>query len=335
MKHADTADNQSLGLDIGTSRIVVARRNSDGGFQCQAQLNAFLSLPYSRLTENLLKQQDVFHEVVGQDIVVAGNDAQKFAEVFHVETRRPMLGGVLNPYEPHSLAVVRSIVGKLAGRATAHEQKAYFSVPGPSPECEATLAYHEASCRQILTELGYNAFPINEGLAIVFGEMESSNFTGIGISCGSGLCNVCLAVLSLPVVSFSVARAGDFIDERSAIATGGVATRIRVQKENTFVLNGFTSDRVRNALTVHYEEVVRNLVQALDTHFTASKRVPKLDNSIPLVLSGGTAMPKGFLELFQKTLRARELPVQISEIRVAPEPLNSTAKGALMAALCQ
>ena len=335
MKHANTADSQSIGIDIGTSRIVVARRNNEGEFQCQAQLNAFLSLPYSRLTENLLKQQNVFHEVVGRDIVVAGDDAEKFAEVFHVETRRPMAGGVLNPNEPHSLAVVRLIVGKLAGRAANHKQRAWFSVPAPAPECEARLAYHEASCRQILTDLGYEAQPIAEGLAVVFSELENSNFTGIGVSCGSGLCNVCLAVLSLPVISFSVARAGDFIDERSAMATGGVATRIRVQKEESFALNGFTSDLVRNALTVHYDEVIRSLVQALDTHLSTSKRVPKLDNSIPLVLSGGTAMPKGFVEAFQKAMKSREFPVQISEIRMAPEPLNSTAKGALMAALCQ
>ncbi len=44
--------------------------------------------------------------------------------------------------------------------------------------------------------------------------MEGSNYTGIGISCGGGLCNVCLAYLSVPVVSFSVPKAGDFIDSR-------------------------------------------------------------------------------------------------------------------------
>jgi hypothetical protein len=334
MINEDSANSSSIGIDIGTSRIVVAR-TSDKRFHCDSQLNAFISLPYSRLTENLLKQENVFHETIGRDIVVAGNDAEKFAEVFHVETRRPMLGGVLNPQEPHSLAVVKRIVSKLAGPATVQNQKAFFSMPAPAPECEGTLAYHEASCQQILRELGYEATSINEGLAVVFGEMESSNYTGIGISCGSGLCNVCLAVLSLPVVSFSVAKAGDFIDQHSATATGDVATRIRVQKEQSFALNGFTSDRTRNALNVYYGEVVRNLVNALVEHLSSSKRVPKLDNSIPLVISGGTAMPKGFLELFRKELGSRELPVQISDVRMAPEPLNSTARGALMAALCQ
>ena len=73
----------------------------------------------------------MFHEVEGPEIVVAGDDSQRFAEVFHVETRRPMLNGLLNPHEPHSLAVVRSIIAKLIGKATAEGQKILFSVPAP------------------------------------------------------------------------------------------------------------------------------------------------------------------------------------------------------------
>jgi hypothetical protein len=45
-------------------------------------------------------------------------------------------------------------------------------------------------------------------------------------------------------------------------------------------------------------------------------------------------MPKGFLDRFERALRSADFPVQLSEIRLAPEPLLSTAKGALMAALC-
>lgn len=51
-------------------------------------------------------------------------------------------------------------------------------------------------------------------------------------------------------------------------------------------------------------------------------------------MSGGTAMPKGFREQFLAALRADELPVKVSEVRISADPLNSTARGALMAALC-
>jgi hypothetical protein len=167
--------------------------------------------------------------------------------------------------------------------------------------------------RLILTELGYTPTPIQEGLAVVFGELATSNFTGIGVSCGSGLCNACLAVLSVPVLSFSVPKAGDFIDSQAAAVTGDLATRLRVQKEQTFRLNGLTSDRTLNALTVYYQEVIANLAGALRTHISATQRLPKLDQAVPLVLSGGTVMPKGFLEHFSTALRAQEFPVRLSE----------------------
>src|ERR1035438_9962423 len=156
MNNPEQEYTQPLGLDIGTSRIVVAR-NADKKYQYESQLNAFLTIPYSKLAESLLQRENVFHEVQGSDIVVAGNDAEKFAEVFHLETRRPMLNGVLNPHEPHSLAVIRRIVGKLLGPAAAQGQKVFFSVPAPAGEGDGAIAYHEASMRLILTELGYAA----------------------------------------------------------------------------------------------------------------------------------------------------------------------------------
>jgi hypothetical protein len=106
MNTTEETYTQPIGLDIGTSRIVVAR-SADKKYQYESQLNAFLTIPFSKLAESLLQRENVFHEVQGADILVYGNDAQKFAEIFHVETRRPMSNGVLNPHEPHSLAVLR------------------------------------------------------------------------------------------------------------------------------------------------------------------------------------------------------------------------------------
>ncbi len=337
MSKAEQETPQPIGLDVGTSRIVVAR-GADKKYQYESQLNAFLTLPHSALTESLLQRENVFHEVRGAELVVTGNDASRFAEVFHVETRRPMANGVLNPQEPYGLAVVRSIITRMLGRAhgEGHGEgsKVFFSVPAPVAGSDTAISYHQASISRILSDLGYVPTPIAEGLAVVFGELADSNFSGIGISCGSGLCNVCMAVLSVPVISFSVPKAGDFIDNQAAIVTGDIALRMRMQKEKAFYLNGLIGDRVHDALNVYYQEVLVNLVEALRTHISSAQRLTNFDQSIPLVLSGGTAMPKGFLEHFKKALREHELPVKLSEVRVSADPLNSTARGALMAALC-
>jgi hypothetical protein len=45
-------------------------------------------------------------------------------------------------------------------------------------------------------------------------------------------------------------------------------------------------------------------------------------------------MPDGFIEHFNEVLQASEFPVRLSEVRLSTDPLNSTARGALMAALC-
>ncbi len=333
MSKTEQEYTQPLGLDVGTSRIVVARF-TDKKYTYESELNAFLSLPYSKLAESLLQRENVFHEVRGSDLVVMGNDAQKFAEVFHVDMRRPMRNGTLNPQEPHSLAVVRSIITKLTGKAAVEKHKILFSVPAPLPDGDIGIPYHEASIQQALADLGYEPKAISEGLAVIFGELGDANFTGIGISCGSGLCNVCLSVLSVPVISFSVPKAGDFVDGQAALVTGDLATRMRIYKEQSFRLNGFTSDRVQNALTVYYHEMIGNLARSLREQISNTKKLPKIDHPIPLVVSGGTSMPKGFLECFTSALREQELPVRLSEVRMSADPLNSTARGALMAALC-
>ena len=333
MNNADSEISQPLGLDVGTSRIVVAR-NTDRNYSYEAQLNAFITLPYSKLAESLLARENVFHEVHGTEIVVAGNDAERFAEVFHVETRRPMVDGVLNPHEPHSLPVVRMIVSRLAGQAAADKPKIFFSIPARPPGADGGVAYHEASIRQILADLGYQPQSIEEGLAVVFGELGGANYTGVGISCGSGMCNICFAVLSVPVLSFSISRAGDFIDTHAAQVTGEVATRMRVLKEHSFRINGLSGNRFQNALSVYYDEMIDALAEALRANFSAAHRLPKLEQAVPLVLSGGSVMPKGFLERFVSALQSAEFPVRLSEVRLSPDPLNSTARGALMAALC-
>ena len=53
MNNNEVDNSLPLGLDVGTSRIVVAR-NRDKKYQYDAQLNAFITLPYSNLAQSLL-----------------------------------------------------------------------------------------------------------------------------------------------------------------------------------------------------------------------------------------------------------------------------------------
>jgi hypothetical protein len=84
---------------------------------------------------------------------------------------------------------------------------------------------------------------------------------------------------------------------------------------------------------VYYEDMIQALVAAMKEQFLSSKSLPKLNRPIPVVLSGGSVMPKGFRERFEKALLMSDFPVAVSSVRMATSPLDSTAKGALIAAM--
>ncbi len=332
MRHNDkTNNNSALGLDVGTSRICLAQRAGEE-FQYETQLNAFVNIPFSKMTEGVLKKEKVPHTVSGAEIVVHGNESDRFADLLNVETRRTMSRGVLNPAEPDSLSMIRKIVESLLD-PSKDRQKLCFTVPAAPLGAEENLTYHEATIRQILVELGYEVKSINEGLAVVYSELESSNYTGIGVSCGGGLCNVCLAYLSVPVLSFSIPKAGDYIDSNTATVTGERANRVRIAKEESFHLNGFFADKMQQVLGVYYDEMIQSVVNGMKQAFSNSRSLPKSGRNLPIILSGGTALPEGFRDRFEKIFREAELPITATEIRMADDPLHTSAKGALVAAL--
>ena len=331
MRHNDTGKISAVGLDVGTSRVCLAQRMGEE-FQYETQLNAFVTIPYSKITESTLVKEKVPHSVSGAEIVVHGNDSDRFADLLNIETRRTMDKGLLNPSEPQSVNMLRQIVESLL-ETVKDRPKVCFTVPAAPLGAEETLTYHEATLRRILDDKGFEVKSINEGLAVIYSELESSNYTGIGISCGGGLCNVSVAYLSVPVLSFSVPRAGDYIDTNAAAMTGERANRVRIAKEDSFHFNGFFADKLQQALSVYYDEMIQSLVQGMKQALSASRTLQKSPRPLPIVLSGGTALPEGFRARFEKILLEAELPLSFSEIRMASDPLHTSAKGALIAAL--
>jgi hypothetical protein len=335
MKKEIAAQTTCAGLDIGTSRIVAARQG-DGGETIESQLNAFVSIPWTKLTESSLKRESIPHAVSDGQILVYGNESARLADMLGREIRRPMTRGMLNAGEPDSLTQIKQIISSVVGQGLEKNTRICFSVPAPPLGGEDGLTYHEATIEQILNQLGFeNVTSVNEGVAVIYSELEDSNYTGFGVSCGGGLCNVALTYMSVPVLSFSLAKGGDFIDQSAASVTGELVNRVRIVKEEGFHFNGHFSDKVQQALTVYYDDMISSIVQGLKEAFSSTRSVPKFGRSVPLVLSGGGVLPEGFKERFEKALAAAALPVGVSEVRLAKKPLESTARGALIAALSE
>ena len=128
-------------------------------------------------------------------------------------------------------------------------------------------------------------------------------------------------------------KAGDFIDLNASQISGERANRIRLAKEATFHFNGYFPDKIHQVISVYYDDVIQTLVRSLREAFERASSLPRFTRPIPMVLSGGTAMPPGFRDRFEAILGEQDFPFRVSEVRIADQPLNSTAKGALACAL--
>ncbi|MDQ1557454.1 MAG: hypothetical protein QOD32_514 [Pyrinomonadaceae bacterium] len=324
----------AVGLDIGTSRIVMA----DGSSQrdARSQLNAFVAVPSSEMAENVLKHKNMVYERNCKNLYVYGNDSNFFASFLNVDARRPMRDGLLNAQEEMSNHIMQLIIQRLVPRGRGKEML-YFSVPGKGEGVNGKLVYHEAMLRNFLQTLGYNARAINEGQAVVFSELQEENFTGIGISFGGGMCNVSVSFMSMPMITFSIPKGGDYIDRNVTEVLGeGNATKVRIEKEESLDLSRQPKTDLERALHIYYEDVMQTLIERLRAEFRASSQLPKIDRPMPIVLAGGTAKPAGFLQKFESMLRAGgEFPIEISDVRMAKDPLTATAHGCYIAALSE
>ena len=330
---AANAKSGALGLDVGTSRIVVA----DGarGTENRSQLNAFVAVPASEMAENVLRQRNMVYERNAKNLYVYGNDSDFFASFLNTDARRPMQHGLLNPQEEMGQHIIQLIIDRLVPRATKGDVLC-FSVPGRGEGAGGNLVYHEAVLKTHLRARGYDARAVNEGQAVVFSELQDENFTGIGISCGGGMCNVAVSFMAMPVITFSVPRSGDYIDQNVASVLNETATRVRLFKEEQLDLSRQPKDDLSRALHIYYEDVMQGLIDRLREELRSSSQLPKISRPVPLVLAGGTAKPAGFLQKFDSMLRAGgEFPVQISDVRMAKDPLAATANGCYIAAMSE
>ena len=323
-----------VGLDVGTSHIVAAQSKHNYVYSVQ-DLNAFFTVPNAKFAKNILSQKEIKYYENDHQYYIIGDSAQSFANMFNVNTRRPMEDGFLSPKEGVGLKVIEAIVRSLVQKPKNVGEYLCFSIPGEPFDGGGSVVYHESVVKGFLDELGYTSIAINEGMATVLSELSEDDYTGIGISMGGGMCNICLSYLSFPVITFSIQMAGDYIDSNVGKAVGESASRIKAIKEEELDLSQEPKDRISTALHIFYDEIIFKLLESLRRVIISTEKIPKISTPMPIVLSGGTAMPKGCKDKFDTKLKDINLPVEISEVRLAKDPLNTTAKGALIMAMTE
>ena len=318
------------GLDVGTMNIISGRQDDTETVFVQ-QRNSFVEIEYSDMADQMLSRSDVLHIRKGDQVYVVGDDALNFANIFNRETRRPMSQGILSSDESSAIPMIKLITEQVVGEPAYDGERLFFSSPADPIDSKLNTLYHEKTLESMLGDIGYDPEPINEGMAVIYSELADSNFTGLGVSFGAGMTNVCLAYYAVPVMKFSIARGGDWIDEQAANATGTPVDKVTSIKEDGFELD-FTTDvgGVEGALAIYYENLLDYVIQNISREVDEEDVEEGLD--VPVVVTGGTSSPDGFEKLFEDHLNDAPIPFSISDVRTPDEPLYSVARGSLVAA---
>ncbi|MCG2725115.1 MAG: hypothetical protein L6420_02460 [Elusimicrobia bacterium] len=320
------------GVDIGTMFVKCAHKESDD-VVFKSQRNAFFDIEHTDFTKKILDNSGVRYIIKENNLYIVGDEALEFANMFNKETRRPLSKGVISPSEKEALPIIELLIKSVVGEPAHKGEIVYFSVPGEPLDAEFNVLYHIKMVEGFLKTLGYAPKAINEAHAIVLSELAEEDFTGMGISFGGGMVNVCLSFMSVPIFKFSVAKSGDWIDQQVAMATDETASRVSSIKESSLDL-GKEGDlsKIESALSIYYNHLIEYVIENIKERITRTKKLPRLTKPISIFLSGGTALPKGFCNRFKQILDQLKLPIPIGSVRMASQPLRSVAKGALVAA---
>ena len=326
------------GLDVGTSFIVLSKEK-DGNIEYKDFRDAFYVIkPTTPVATKMIEKGlagKVFIKDTDGSFILLGKDAIEKAIERNDTAKRPMYRGVVSAKEKNAKRILAFILKEVVGQASEPGEKLVFCVPAQPVDQEDDdfdVGYHEDVVKTVLSECGYEAKAINEAEALCYAELENDDYTGVAISCGAGMTNVCIMLNGEPTVVFSTTKSGDWVDRMSAVATGEPDSVVQVEKEGGgFVIGEPNENPVLSAVSAYYERLIdyttKNLSVALSNH----KALPKFKNPLSIVVAGGTSQAAGYVELFRKKLEENNFPLPVKEVRHASDPLHSVSKGCLIA----
>ncbi len=320
------------GLDVGTANLLSVREVGGGELLVMRERNAFLEIPSEFVgNREMLTKLRVPYVQFKDRLFVLGDAAFNLANMFGTEVRRPMQHGFLAPGEQEAIPMIRFIIQRLLGEPAVAGEEVCFCIPAASIDRENDTVYHDGIVSGILRKLGFTPRSMNEAHAIVYSSLAEQDFTGIGISCGAGMFNVCVAYKTIPALTFSVARGGDWIDEHVAKVMGIPRVRATAIKESDVDLTAPKS-REEEAVVLYYRNLIAYVLQNFKQRFMLARDVPQFTEPIEVVIGGGTSLIGGFVDVFAEELRKVDLPIPIAGVRRADDALSAVVRGCLIAA---
>jgi hypothetical protein len=328
------------GLDVGTSFIVLAEEGAKGKVTYKDFRDAFYIIkPTTPIATKMIEKGlagKTFVKDADGSFIILGKDAIEKAIERNDSAKRPMFKGVVSSKEKDARRILTYILKEVAGTPKEEKEKLIFCVPAQPVDQEDEdfdVGYHEDVIVKLLSDVGYSARAINEAEALCYSELDKDDYTGVCLSWGAGMVNVCVMLSGEPVVKFSTTKSGDWVDRMSAVATGEADSIVQAEKENgDFAVGQPNDNQVLAAVAAYYDRLIdyttKQLASAMDDH----KALPKFKDPLPVVVAGGTSKAKGFIGVFAKKLEENGFPLPVKEVRHAADPLHAVARGCLIAA---
>lgn len=328
----------SKGLDVGTSFIVLSTENK-GSVEYKDFRDAFYIIkPTTPVATKMIEKGlsgKVFIKDADGSFIILGKDAIEKAVERNDAAKRPMYRGVVSAKEKDAKRILAFILKEVVGKASEPGEKLVFCVPAQPVDQEDEdfdVGYHEDVVKTVLAECGYDARAINEAEALCYAELEGDDYTGIAISCGAGMTNVCVMLNGEPTVVFSTTKSGDWIDRMSAVATGEPDSVVQAEKEGgDFKIGEQNDNPVLAAVSAYYDRLIDYTTKQLAFALTGHKSLPKFKNPLKIVVAGGTSQAKGYIEKFREKLGENNFPLPVKEVVHSSDPLHAVSKGCLIA----
>ena len=328
------------GLDVGTSFIVLASEGTKGKINYKDFRDAFYVIkPNTPIATKMIEKGlagKVFVKDADGSFIILGKDAIEKAVERNDSAKRPMYKGVVSSKEKDASRILTYILKEVAGTPSEENEKIVFCVPAQPIDQEDDdfdVGYHEDVIVKLLSEVGFSPRAINEAEALCYSELDKDDYSGVALSWGAGMVNVCVMLNGEPVVTFSTTKSGDWVDRMAAVATGEPDSIVQAEKENgDFTVGVPNENQVLSAVASYYDRLIDYTTKQLAVAMDGHKSLPKFKDPLPVIVAGGTSKPKGFVELFAKKLEANGFPLPVKEVRHAADPLHAVARGCLIAA---
>lgn len=327
-----------IGVDVGTNMLVSAAvSGEDEDTVIKMQRDAFYQIrPKSPMNAKIIKASlqksnaNFIENSSDGTIVVVGEDALHSAIERGDKAQRPLSRGVISPKEKSSLPMLKLLLQGLVGEGDGNTKLCY-SIPASPVDTDFNVTYHAGVLDSIFESMGFIPSSLNEAYAVSLDSLLDEGLTGMALSAGAGMSNVCVVHQGEVLTQFSTVRGGDYIDNSVGQALDISPSIVQVEKESGVNLYN-PSTEIEHAVVIYYRSLLEYTIKNIAYELNKKKKdLPQFKDGVSFVVSGGLSKAEGFTDKITELINNTDFPIKINKVIRVEDPLTATARGCLLA----